>query len=69
MTKAMLSEYEIEVAIRDGFRNRLKKIDAKIKQNLKDQADSPSSILLRAEMSRLENQKTITETTQKRLKL
>lgn len=69
MTKARLSEYEIEVAIRDGFRNRLKKIDAKIEQNLKDQADNPSSLLLRAEMNRLENQKTITETTQKRLKL
>lgn len=69
MTKARLSEYEIEVAIRDGFRNRLKKIDAKIKQNSKDQAENPSSLLLRAEMNRLENQKTITETTQKRLKL
>jgi len=69
MTKDTLSEYVIDTALKDGFDLRIKKLKDKISQNLKEQAAKPNSMLLKAELSRLENQKTITETALTRLKI
>ena len=62
-----MSDYEMEVAICDGFRNRLQKLDSKIdKLHEKKAKLGCRSVLLEAELERINNQISLTQHALKR---